>query len=96
MAKKKTIQDFVPTNYTIHFGKQQFKVDKRLYDYFNSVKDDTRKYNDLYKIVTGIKQVEIKTKQKLFAYMIKVITDKKISENLKPRRIYDWIQRYYK
>lgn len=40
--------------HTIHFGKESFQVNEWLYDYFNKVKDMPTRYDDLYKILTGV------------------------------------------
>lgn len=42
--------------YTIHFGdKRKFVVNEWLYNYFNKSKKSKKKYDELYKILTGLK-----------------------------------------
>ena len=43
--------------YKIHFeNKVSFTVNEWLYNYFNSVKNNSKKYNELYNILTGLKK----------------------------------------
>jgi len=42
--------------HTIHFGKKKFVVNEWLYNYFNKVKDKPQLYENLFKILTGIKK----------------------------------------